>query len=213
MHLISINIGAEQPIQIGGKPDTTGIFKQPASGAVTVTTLGLAGDAVCDTKNHGGPDQAVYIYGQGDYDWWAQELDQALPPGTFGDNLTISELESAGFNVGDRLHIGEVILEVTAPRIPCGTLSARMGDKMFVKRFRAAGRPGLYCRVIRTGSISTGDPVRVEACAGPTVSIGEMYRNHFLPDDETFLRRCLAAPIAIRAREDMEAKLRNLVEP
>ena len=53
--------------------------------------------------------------------------------------------------------------------------------------------------------------MRVEVYAGPTVSVGEMYRNHFLPDDETFLRRCLAAPIAIRAREDMEAKLEKLL--
>ncbi len=211
MHLISINIGTEQLIHGAGKTGTTGIFKQPASGPVTVTTLGLAGDAVCDTKNHGGPDQAVYIYGQGDYDWWTQELNQTLAPGTFGDNLTISELESAGFNIGDRLHIGEVILEVTAPRIPCSTLAARMGDRDFVKRFRAAGRPGLYCRVIQAGALCAGDPLRVEAYAGPTVGIGEMYRNHFLPDDETFLRRCLAAPIAIRAREDMEAKLQKLV--
>lgn len=210
MHLTSINIGAEQPIHSPGKIGVTGIFKQPFSSPVAVTAHGLAGDAVCDTKNHGGPDQAVYIYGQGDYDWWSQELHQTLPPGTFGDNLTISELESAGFNVGDRLHIGDVILEVTAPRIPCSTLAARMGDKLFVKRFRAAERPGLYCRVILAGTLSAGDPVRVEAFTRPTVSVGEMYRQHFLPDDEAFLRRCLAAPIAIRAREEMQAKLQKL---
>ena len=68
---------------------------------------------------------------------------QELAPGTFGENLTISELESAPLAIGDRLHISGVILEVTAPRIPCWKLAQRMGDPGFVKRFRAAERPGL----------------------------------------------------------------------
>ena len=38
-----------------------------------------------------------------------------LGPGTFGENLTISGLESEKFNIGDMLHIGEVALQVTAP--------------------------------------------------------------------------------------------------
>ncbi len=63
-------------------------------------------------------------------------------PGTFGDNLTLSDLESAQFNIGDRFHIGSVMLEVTAPRIPCATLAARMGDPHFVKKYRRAERPG-----------------------------------------------------------------------
>jgi MOSC domain-containing protein YiiM len=67
-------------------------------------------------------------------------------PGAFGENLTIGTLESALFRIGDRLHIGEVILEVTAPRIPCDTFATRMGDPTFIKRFRKAGRPELYCR-------------------------------------------------------------------
>ena len=57
-----------------------------------------------DTKNHGGPDQAVYVYGGADYAWWSAELEQELAPGTFGENLTISDLESAPLAIGDRLH-------------------------------------------------------------------------------------------------------------
>lgn len=60
--------------------------------------------------------------------WWSFEKGQTLLPGTFGENLTISELESASFCVGDRLKVGAVTLEITAPRIPCATLAARMCD-------------------------------------------------------------------------------------
>ena len=103
--------------------------------------MGLESDTICDTENHGGVDQAVYVYGVPDYDWWAEALAKPLQPGTFGENLTVSDLESAGLQVGDRLEVGTVVLEVTSPRVPCVTLAARMEDPTFVKRFRAGGAP------------------------------------------------------------------------
>src|SRR5690349_10369593 len=90
MQLISINIGQEHAIQNGKPSGKTGIYKLPSLEAVRITAEGIASDFICDKKNHGGPDQAVYIYGQPDYDWWSQELGRELAPGTFGDNLTIA---------------------------------------------------------------------------------------------------------------------------
>ena len=142
MHILSINIGSARTIGNANVSGQTGIYKLPVAGPVQVTADGLADDAIVDTKNHGGPDQAVYVYGGADYAWWAAELGRELAPGTFGENLTICDLESAALAIGDRLHIGGVILEVTAPRIPCWKLAQRMGDPGFVKRFRAAERPG-----------------------------------------------------------------------
>ena len=151
MHVLSVNIGSVQTMHNAKASGKTGIYKQPVAGPVRITINGLPGDSIVSTKHHGGPDQAVYVYGGADYAWWSSELGRALAPGTFGENLTISDLASAGLAIGDRLHIGAVILEVTAPRIPCGTLAQRMGDPGFVKRFRAAERPGVYCRVVREG--------------------------------------------------------------
>ncbi len=205
MQLVSVNIGHVQPIQYARKSGETGIFKRPLAGPTQITPLGLAGDAICDVKNHGGVDQAVYIYTLPDYAWWSQELGRPLDPGTFGENLTLSELESAACSIGDRLRIGPVLLEITAPRIPCSTLSARMGDPAFVKRYRAAERPGLYCRVLQPGPVQAGDPVTLEPTSGPTLTILEMFREYFISDlDEAAIRRHLAAPIALRARADME---------
>jgi MOSC domain-containing protein YiiM len=212
MQLISVNIGQEQTQQNGPRLETTGIYKLPTHDLAQVTSLGLKGDFICDTKNHGGPDQAVYIYGAADYTWWSQELGGEIGPGAFGENLTVSELESAQFNIGDRLKIGSVILEVTAPRIPCGTLAARMADPKFVKRFRLAERPGLYCRVIREGAVRVGDEVSVERYAGETISIVEMFRDYYEEDkSEATLRRHLNAPIAIRSRVSLERELQLLL--
>ena len=212
MELISVNVGQAQTIAAAKISGKTGIYKQPAGGPVQITQTGLAGDAICDIENHGGFDQAVYIYGAPDYAWWSEALGHALLPGTFGENLTISRLESATFWIGDRLLVGAVILEVTAPRIPCVTLAARMGDPAFVKRFRAAERPGLYCRVIRAGWVQAGDPVIVERYAGETISALEMFHDFYAGElDEAAIRHHLTAPIAIRARADMEENLKKVL--
>ena len=178
-----------------------------------MSTGGLVGDEIHDTKNHGGEDQAVYVFGAPDYEWWSRELGRELQPGIFGENLTISGLESAKANIGDRLLTASTILEVTAPRIPCVTLATRMEDPAFLKRFREAERPGLYCRVIREGKVQSGDSVEYETCRTATISSMEMFRDFFEPKlDERTLRRHLAAPIAIRSRVRKERQLEDALQ-
>lgn len=211
MKLISINIGHAGTQQRKNYIETTGIFKEPVDHPVEVKLLGIESDVICDKKNHGGPDQALYIYGAADYAWWSQQLGIELAPGIFGDNLTISDLESAQFNVGDYLHVGDVTLQVTAPRIPCGTFATRMGDPQWVKKFRRAERPGLYVRVIKEGTLQVGDDVRVEKYTDATISVVEMFREYYNKHkSEELLGRHLNAPIAIRARRDLEAELQLL---
>ena len=212
MKLVSVNIGQEHEIQNAKDSGKTGIYKLPTEQPARVTRLGLENDVIVDSEHHGGEDQAVYVYGSDDYDWWSQTLEKELEPGTFGENLTIEGLESARFQVGDRLEIGPVVLEVTAPRIPCVTLATRMQDPLFVKRFRQAERPGLYCRVIAEGDLQAGLPVLYRPYQGPTVSVIEMFRNFYEPDKrEATVRRYLNAPIAIRDRVEKEALLQKIM--
>ena len=212
MKLLSINIGKERQQQRKDYVETTGIYKMPVNKPVEIKSLGIDGDAVCDKKNHGGPDQAIYVYGDADYAWWEQEIGKELGPGTFGDNLTISEMESAHYNVGDYLHIGEVTLQVTSPRIPCGTFATRMEDPQWVKKFRAAERPGLYCRVIKEGVVKAGDTASFEKYTGETISIVQMYREYYVKDkSEETLRKHLNAPIDIRSRRDLAEELNKLL--
>lgn len=209
---MSVNLGQERILQRKDRTERTGIFKFPTDESVRITKLGLEGDVIVSKKHHGGADQAVYVYGAGDYEWWSRELGKDIAPGTFGENLTISELQSAQFSIGDYLHIDEVTLQVTAPRIPCGTFAGRMDDPQWVKRFRDAERPGLYCRVIREGFVRTGEPVSMESYDGDTISIPEMFRDFYEKNkSEETLRRQLNAPIAVRARRDLEKKLQKLL--
>lgn len=213
MHLLSVNVGRASPIQNGKPSGRTGIYKLPVPGPTAITRKGLDGDAICDSENHGGVDQAVYVYGGPDYEWWSKALGRDLEPGTFGENLTISDLASAHVWIGDRFQIGTVTLEVTAPRVPCRTLATRMGDATFVKRFREAERPGLYCRVIDEGDVQAGQPVALERHRGESVSALEIFRAFYAATlDETTLRQHLAAPIAIRDRIAKQAQLADLLQ-
>ena len=212
MKLISINIGQERNLPNGKASGKTGIYKLPFLGPVQITATGIPQDVICDKKHHGGPDQAIYIYGAADYQWWSNTLSQELFPGTFGENLTISDLESAAFRVGDLLRIGQVLLQVTSPRMPCVTLVARMNDGSFMDRFRKAERPGLYCRVIQAGQVLADEPVHLEHYTGETVTILQMFRDYYDSDlSEASLQRYLAAPISSRARTEKEKQLRQLL--
>jgi MOSC domain-containing protein YiiM len=212
MNVLSVNLGQERLLQRSGRVEVTGIFKIPTQETVKVTKLGLEGDVIVSKKHHGGPDQAVYVYGAGDYEWWSKELGMDIAPGTFGENLTISELESAAFDIGDYLQLDGVTLQVTAPRIPCRTFATRMNDPQWVKTFRHAERPGLYCRVIQEGFVKMRDPVSIGRYEGETVSVSEMFRDYYdKGKTEETIRRTLRAPIAIRARRDLEKDLWKLL--
>jgi len=207
MRVTSVNVGREETITHGNRTFVTGIRKRPVRGPVAIDTHAVAGDKICDAEHHGGADQVVYAYSADDYAWWSEQLDAQLEPGTFGENLTIRGLPS-DMNVGDRLLIGDVLLEATAPRIPCSTLAANMQDSAFGMAFRKAERPGIYFRVLNEGEISAGDAVTWIENPNPVVSILQLFRLAYdLRPEPADLERYLQAPLAARTRRSIEAKL------
>jgi len=207
MKVAAVNIGRPRPLEVGGRQSQTGIFKEPVEGAVEVNELGLAGDAVIDGRHHGGPDQAVYLYRLEDYEFWGRQLRKEIAPGTFGDNLTVSGLSSPALMVGDVLRFPDLELQVTAPRIPCNTLAARMGDKKFPKAFVKAARPGIYFRVLKSGTIRAGQTVELIPFAEDSISTVRFFNDfqRTLTSDE--MQRYLQLPIDIRSRTYLEGEL------
>ncbi|GLY76396.1 MOSC domain-containing protein [Actinoallomurus iriomotensis] len=169
MRVLTVNVGRPRPNPWKRLP-ATGIDKRPVEGPVAVTApgpkgageVGLAGDRAHDVRHHGGTDQAVYAYAREDLDRWAAELDRPLPNGVFGENLTTEGLDVNGALIGERWRIGrDVVLEVSAPRIPCVTFQGRLGVPGWIKRFIAAAVPGPYLRVIEPGDVRAGDPITI----------------------------------------------------
>jgi MOSC domain-containing protein YiiM len=87
-----------------------------------------------------------------------------------------------------------------------------MGDPEFVKRYRDAERPGLYCRVIADGEIETGMDVTIQPSEGESAAVIEIFREWYEKEkDEITLRRFLRSPIASRARRTLEVHLEKLL--
>lgn len=208
-HLFSINVGAARPIAIGRRTAKTGIFKEPAEGPVTVHRLGLEGDVQVNRRHHGGPDQAVYLYSREDYRFWEQRLGRELPPGTFGENLTVTKFGPEPVRIGDRCRFGEVVLEVSAPRIPCATLASRMDEPRFARWFQEEGRLGFYARVLEPGTLEAGLPMQREGAppASPTVlELAELFLDSRAEPDR--LAAALEWPVAERVRESFLSRLK-----
>ncbi|MGZ8782405.1 MAG: MOSC domain-containing protein [Gaiellaceae bacterium] len=207
MKVVSVNAGRAELMKVGARTVETGIRKAPVERGY-LGELGLQGDVVANAKHHGGPDQALYLYSSDDYAFWAGELGSAPDPGTFGENLTLSSFGPDPVRIGERFRIGATLVEVTSPRIPCAVFATRMGEPSWVKRFAEARRPGLYARVLEPGEVEAGDPVeRLPAGTGHPTVVELMDVWYDKDPDPERLERLLAAPLASRARDNIERRL------
>ena len=191
--VVSVNVAEPREVRWRGRPVLTGIFKEPVPGPLAVRRLNLDGDRQADLAVHGGVDKAVYVYPAEHYPFWREELGRELPPGMFGENLTIEGLPLENeIAIGDRFRVGSAELVVTQPRLPCFKLGIRFGDPHMVKRFLAAGRTGYYLRVEGEGELRAGDAVAQLACHRLRVPVSEITRLYAHDrDDADGLRRVL----------------------
>lgn len=204
MKLLAVCIGSARPTP-GRISSKTGIFKEPVDHPVMIGREGLAGDRIVNRKHHGGPDQAVYIEGSIDLDWWSVELGMPIAPGTFGENLVVEGLDNRQIAVGDRFEIGDVVLEVTSARIPCSTFALRMQDPKFVKRYTRAARPGAYARVLGEGTLRSGDEVIYQPYAGERITMPELMRTYRQELDGDERARYLSTPLHYKLRTFLES--------
>lgn len=87
-----------------------------------------------------------------------------IGPGQIGENLTVEGLDWDVVAPGTRLLLGEdVLVEVTRYTSPCVNIRAAFtgGDYARVSQKRNPGASRVYARVLRTGAIRRGDPVRL----------------------------------------------------
>jgi MOSC domain-containing protein YiiM len=173
---VSVNVGRPRQVRWHGRTVTTSIWKHPVEGRRRVAGVNIDGDDQADRRVHGGPTKAVYAYADTDYAWWRDQLDHPFGPGTFGENLTIADIDPTTAVVGERWTIGSATLRVTEPRVPCFKLGIRMGDATFVDRFARAGRPGTYLAIEVDGRLGAGDAVHRLHRPGHGLTVGTVER-------------------------------------
>lgn len=183
---MSVNTGLIRPLLVGRKTMLSAIGKTARTGSVAVTRMGLEGDHQADLRVHGGPSKAVYAYPAAHYALWQTQrrehnvclLDEDLPPGWMGENLTVSgPLEDALF-VDDVLQFPHCALRVSAPREPCSKFTAIMGFAQAAKVMVQTGCCGYYLSVDTEGHLSAGETAVV--VPGPrTTSVAQAFRAIF----------------------------------
>jgi len=177
MKVVSVNVGEPREVLWKGLTVRTGIFKDPVSGSVMINPINLGGDAQADLTVHGGAAKAVYGYPSEHYAYWRQELlDQPLPWGMFGENLTTEGLSEDTVCIGDRLTIGGAVLEVTQPRVPCYKLALKFDRDDILKRFLRSGKSGFYFSVIQPGEVRSDESIEIMSRDSQHVSVSDINR-------------------------------------
>ncbi len=199
MRILAVSTGKAAPLFVpaaNGQREQvmSGIRKTPVSTLadprrIALRTLGFDGDEQADLTVHGGRDKAVYAYPIEHYSTWhtireqATRIDEPLPPGFMGENLTIEGLAENRVWIGDVLVLDPVEavdarpvrLRVDGPRQPCFKFNARMGFKHASKMMVQSGFTGFYLEVLETGTVAAGDTIRVIP-GSREVTIEELYR-------------------------------------
>lgn len=194
MKLISVNVSRPRLVEWRGQMVSTGIYKIPIEGRVTLRTLNLDGDRQADLSVHGGLTKAVYAYPSEHYAFWRAELpDAELPPGMFGENFTTEGMDESGVHIGDHFRVGGAELTVSEPRLPCYKLGIKFGRTDILKKFLASGRTGFYFSVQREGEVGAGDEVELTGRDEGNITVADIVRL-YARDREDFetMRRAVA---------------------
>jgi MOSC domain-containing protein YiiM len=217
--LVSVRTGAvrshDRPAWDRGRTPTwrTAYWKEEAAGPVHVGPLGLAGDEQGDRRAHGGPEMAVLMYADAHYAFWRTLRGlEAMGPGAFAENLTVSGADERSLCVGDVLRVGEAELQVASPRGPCANISRRWDAEWLLERVRAERRTGWYLRVRREGPVAKGDAVTLLERPHPGWTVDRLLALRFVtPRDATGLAE--AASLTALAEEWRERYRRLAAQP
>ena len=167
--LISVQLGTAKRVKIGERQILTAYNKQSVRGQIPVTALGMVGDEQADLSIHGGLEKAVYAYPSEHYAFWQSArleagvgaIDDSLPNGSLGENLTLQGLLETEVWAGDVLKFPGCALRVTLPREPCYKFNAAMGFGCASRLMAQTGFCGFYLAVASSGALSAGDSFEV----------------------------------------------------
>jgi MOSC domain-containing protein YiiM len=132
-----------------------------------LTAAGIAGDA-WRFPFHGGTRKAILLV---TIEGIEELVSHGFPlfAGALGENLTTRGLDRRALRLGQRLNVGDAVIELTTIRTPCATLDvygtgvqAAMYDARVQKGDRDSplwGLSGVYASVVQPGIVRPGDAI------------------------------------------------------
>ena len=165
-----------------------------------VRRLNIDGDGQGDLAGHGGEHRAVFVYQIESYRYWEEQLGRHdFTYGQFGENFTVEGLPDDEVCIGDRYRIGDVVFEVTQPRVTCYRVGVRLDEPQMPSLLVAHHRPGFYFRVLQEGEVQAGDEITKLTTGPEAMTVAEMDGLLYLPRHP---RRSLARALRIPALSD-----------
>jgi len=177
MKVLSVNIGELQEISFRGKTELSGYFKKQIHQPIFLGKTGVQNDSVFDRVNHGGENKACYLYSFDHYAFWKIKYPHLnWNYGIFGENITVEGMDESKLKIGDEIRIGDAIVQVTQPRIPCYKMGIRFNDQSIIKEFYDNPYPGFYVRVLKEGYVKEEDELIILKSDPESLSVTEKFK-------------------------------------
>lgn len=155
---------------------TSSLVKKPVCHAVYLRMSHLAGNEQADSKHHGGLDKTLYAMPLEHICHWRTTFSiPDLPFGGLGENLTTMGAVESEICIGDRFQLGEAVVEVSQPRLPCWKIGRCWGKPEFGERMEEAGHSGWYFRTIQEGSFSLANDLVLLQRVQPDWTVAEVF--------------------------------------
>ena len=159
--IIDIYSGVENIFNKNNKEFKSAYKKTSINDKVFVNYMGLENDIQSDKKHHGGEHKAICVFTQKSYQHFEKKYNLNLDVCSFGENITLEDIEDKNICLADRFSIGEIIVEVSQPREPCFKISSIKGIKELTSLVLKENKTGFYLRVIKEGFISKNDTFKL----------------------------------------------------
>lgn len=127
-----------------------GTVKEDVGKATLIEGMGLEGDA-----HAGFMHRQVSLLALEDIEKMREKMPN-LGPGSFAENITVKGLDMDSLSIGDRVSVGDTLLEVTQIGKECHSkceIFKITGDCIMPKK-------GIFCAVIKGGRVKKGDVVK-----------------------------------------------------
>ena len=167
-------------VDVEGRRFRSALPRRPASGPVLATERGFVGDAVANTRVHGGPERALCVYPARHYAAWRLEGGERFAEApAFGENLCVDGLDEDTVCVDDIFAVGGARVQVAAARAPCSKVARFHGWPGLFERMRDESRCGFYLRVLTPGWLAVGDAWTLESRTRPTETVRRAHEAAF----------------------------------
>ncbi|SFS43383.1 MOSC domain-containing protein YiiM [Paenibacillus sp. 453mf] len=210
--VVSLNVGSKVKMMNGSKEIYSAIFKSPTAEQLFLSRTGFHGDEQADLVNHGGADKAVCVFNHQAYAVYEDLLGRALDPGAFGENVTVSGFGETDVYIGDTFQLGEAVVQISQPRVPCFKLGLKHQHKELPLHFQTTGLTGYYYRVLTEGNVSSEDSLTLRAREQDSLSVMEanVIMHHRKSDISSIKKLLSLSALAASWKETLSKRLAKL---